>query len=39
MAETGEIPKEVRYGILKPLQKLNKAKGPPSNLGPTILLS
>ena len=32
MAETGDIPKEVMYGILKPLQKPNKAKGPPSNL-------
>ena len=39
MAETGDIPKEVTYGILKPLQKPNKAKGPPSNLRPIILLS
>ena len=29
MAETGNIQKEVTYGILKPLQKPNKAKGPP----------
>ena len=27
MAETGDIPKEVTYDILKPLQKPNKAKG------------
>ena len=33
------MPKEVTYGILKPLQKTNKAKGPLSNLGPIILLS
>ena len=39
MAETGNIPKEVTYGILKPLQKPNKAKGPPSNLRHIILLS
>ena len=38
MAETGDIPKEVTYGILKPLQKPNKAKGPP-NLRPIMLLS
>ena len=34
MAETGDILKEVAYGILKPLQKLNKAKDQPSNLRP-----
>ena len=39
MAETGNIPKEVTYGILKPLQKPNNVKGPLSNLGPIILLS
>ena len=39
MAETGDIPKEVTYDILKPLQKPNKAKGLPSNLRPIILLS
>ena len=39
MAETGNIQKEVTYGILKPPQKPNKAKGPPSNLRPIILLS
>ena len=39
MAETGNIQKEVTYGILKPLQKPNKVKGPPSNLRPIIPLS
>ena len=39
MAETGDIPKEVTYCILKSHQKPNKAKGPPSNLRPIILLS
>ena len=39
MAETGDISKEVMYGILKPLQKPNKAKCLPSNLRPIILLS
>ena len=38
ITETGDIPKEVMYDILNPLQKLNKAKGPPSNLRPIILL-
>ena len=38
MAETGDTPKKVMYGILKPLQKPNKAKAPPSNLRPIILL-
>ena len=37
--ETGDIPKEVTNGILKALQKPNKAKGMPSNLRPIILLS
>ena len=36
---TWGIRKEVTYGILKPLQKPNKGKGPPSNLRPFILLS
>ena len=39
MAETGNIQKEVTYGILKPLQKPNKVKGLPSNLRPIIPLS
>ena len=38
MAETGNLQKEVTYGILKPLQKPSKAKGPPSNLRNIILL-
>ena len=38
MAQIGDITK-VTHGILKPLQKPNKAKGPPSNLKPIILLS
>ena len=32
MVETGDTPREIKNGILKPLQKLNKVKGPPSNL-------
>ena len=32
MAETGNTPWEITYGILKSLQRLNKTKGPPSNL-------
>ena len=39
MAETGTTQKEVTHGILKPLEKSNKAKGSPSNLRPIILLS
>ena len=39
MAKTGNIPKEVTYSALKPLQKPNKVKSPPSNLRPIILLS
>ena len=39
MTKTGNIQKEVTYGILKPLQKPNKAKGPPSNPRSIILLS
>ena len=39
MAKTGNMQKVVTYGILKPLQKPSKAKGPPSNLRPNILLS
>ena len=37
MAETGDIPKEVKCGILKSLQKPDKAKVPSSNLGPINL--
>jgi len=39
VAETGEYPKELRTGILTPLQKPGKKKGPPANLRPIILLS
>ena len=39
MAETGHIPKEVTYGILKPLQNKKKAKGSTSKLRLIILLS
>ena len=39
LATTGECPKEVKEGLLLPLQKPGKAKGPPSNLRPIILLS
>ena len=39
MAETGENPKEIEIGILNPLPKPNKIKGPPENLRPIILLS
>ena len=38
MAETGDITNKVTYGILKPLQKPNKARGLPLNLRPIILL-
>ena len=39
IAETGEYPKEIKTGILVPLQKPGKRKGPPANLRPVILLS
>ena len=35
-AETGEHPKEIKYGILTPLQKPNKKQGPCTNLRPII---
>ena len=38
LAKTEDVPKEVTHGILKPLQKPNKAKGLPSNLRPIIPL-
>ena len=38
-AETGEHPKEIRTGLLNPLQKPGKKRGPLSNLRPIILLS
>ena len=37
-AETGEFPEELVAGVLTPLQKPGKAKGPPENLRPIILL-
>ena len=39
IAETGELPIEITQGILTPLQKPGKTKGPPENLRPIILLS
>ena len=39
MAETGEYPREIKTGVLVPLQKPGKPKGPVENLRPIILLS
>ena len=39
MAKTGENPKELEIGILNPLPKPKKTKGPAENLRPIILLS
>ena len=39
VVETGEFPKELKIGLLVPLQKPGKKKGPPENLRPVILLS
>ena len=39
MAATGDHPIEIKTGILVPLQKPGKKKGPTSNLRPVILLS
>lgn len=39
IAETGIAPKELTEGIIAPLQKANKQKGPVSNLRPITLLS
>ena len=38
-AETGEFPEELIAGVLTPLQKPGKTKGPPGSLRPIILLS
>ena len=38
-AESGEIVEEMQLGLLKPLQKPNKTKGPTENLRPIMLLS
>ena len=37
--EHGQYPKEISQGLLTPLQKPGKPKGPPENLRPVILLS
>ena len=39
MAKTGKYPKEIKQGILTPLQKPGKKQGPCANLRPIILLS
>ena len=39
LASNNECPKEINHGILIPLQKPGKARGPISNLRPIILLS
>lgn len=38
-AKTGKHPKELKEGILTPLQKPGKKAGPPTNLRPIILLT
>ena len=38
MAETSDATRKITYRILKPLQKPNKAKGPPSNLRPIVII-
>ena len=37
--ETGQYPEEITKGLLTPIQKPGKLKGPPQNLRPVILLS
>ena len=39
MAKTGKHPREIKTGVLVPLQKPGKPKGPVKNLRPIILLS
>ena len=39
MAATGDYPKEIKTGVLIPLQKPGKKKRPVANLRPVILLS
>lgn len=39
IAETGEYPNEIKQGLLTPIQKPGKSKGPPENLRPLIPLS
>ena len=38
-AETGDTPTALIHGLLHPVQKPGKKKGPPENLRPIILLS
>ena len=38
MAKTGEVPEEIVQGILVPLPKPGKPRGPPANLRPVVLL-
>ena len=39
IAKTGQFPAEIKKGILVPLPKPGKPKGPPENCRPIILLS
>jgi len=39
IAETGNYPDEIKLGLLTPIQKPGKSKGPHENLRPIILLS
>ncbi len=39
MARTGEVPQEIIEGILVPLPKPGKPRGPPGNLRPVVLLT
>ena len=39
MAKTGEVPEEIVQGILVPLPKPGKPRGPPANLRPVVLLT
>ncbi len=39
MAKTGEVPEEIIMGILVPLPKPGKPRGPPANLRPVVLLT
>ncbi len=39
MAKTGDVPEEIIEGILVPLPKPGKSRGPPANLRPVVLLT
>ena len=39
LLKTGDYPKELRIGLLVPLQKPGKKKEPPENLRPVVILS